>query len=104
MGVDQKDLFGQNISILSRMARTHFQRELINLGISPGQQAYLLTFSPGEVLKPEELSIRLQVDKANVARAVSALEIRGYLTRTTDEDDRRAWLVSLTTDGQTNSG
>lgn len=100
MEVNPGSSFGQHISVLSRMARTFFQRELKTLGIGPGQQAYLLVLSPGETVRQEELSRRLHVDKANVARAVCALAGKGFLTRSADRDDRRASLVSLTVEGQ----
>lgn len=96
---EEKGLFGLWISVLSRSARTYFQRELIPWGIGPGQQAYLLALQPGEKVQQDELSGRLKIDKANVTRAVKGLIALGYLKRERNNDDRRAWMVSFTGKG-----
>lgn len=96
---EAKGLFGLWISVLSRSARTYFQRELIPWSIGPGQQAYLLALQPGEKVQQDELSGRLKIDKANVTRAVKGLIALGYLKRERNNDDRRAWMVSFTGKG-----
>lgn len=96
---EAKGRFGLWISVLSRSARTYFQRELIPWGIGPGQQAYLLALQPGEKVQQDELSGRLKIDKANVTRAVKGLIALGYLKRERNNDDRRAWMVSFTGKG-----
>lgn len=91
--------FGLWISILSRSARTYFQRELIPWRVGPGQQAYLLVLRPEEKVQQDELSVRLKIDKANVTRAVKSLVALGYMERERSDVDGRAWLVSLTREG-----
>ena len=47
----------------------------------------------------DEISRRMMIDKAAVARAIQRLEEGGYLTRTPDETNRRKYRISLTETG-----
>lgn len=40
------------------------------------------------------------LDKVRVSRACAALETRGWITRTTDQQDRRAQIITLSPAGQ----
>jgi DNA-binding MarR family transcriptional regulator len=46
-----------------------------------------------------ELAAHLQLDLSTVSRHVRALEDAGYLERTTDPNDRRATVISMTDKG-----
>ncbi len=93
--------FGLWISILNRQASMYFQRELKLYKLGPGQQAYLLALQANEQIAQEELAKRLQVDKANVSRAIKGLEEVGYISRKNSETDARILLVSLSPQGET---
>lgn len=90
---------GLSISIINRQARTYFQKNLKKYNLGPGQQAYLLALRPGEALPQEVLSERLQVDRANVTRAVKVLTGLGYFKREETPSDSRVRLISLTEKG-----
>lgn len=51
-----------------------------------------------------ELARATMTDPAALMRALDALERRGWVTRTSSEDDRRRKLVSLTPDGRSAVG
>jgi DNA-binding MarR family transcriptional regulator len=87
--------FGRAISLLNRTAGAYFSKSLKALGIGPGQQAYLLALEPGECINQEALAKRLSVDKANVARALAALEALGCVKRQPSARDGRERLVEL---------
>lgn len=91
--------FGRSISIINRKAQGFFSLRLKELGLGPGQQAYLLALAPDESVSQEELARRLCVDKANVSRAVRGLQALGYLTRQRSAEDSRAVDLRLTADG-----
>ncbi len=91
--------FGLYISIINRAAQGYFYHRLKDFNIGPGQQAYLLSLLPGEIIIQEELSKRMQVDKANVTRAIRTLENQGHIYRSRSFKDARAWNISLTTKG-----
>ncbi|MFP4563250.1 MAG: MarR family winged helix-turn-helix transcriptional regulator [Spirochaetia bacterium] len=92
--------FGLWISVLNRAATIYFSKALKPYGLGPSQQAYLLSISPGEKIRQDELARRLRVDKANAARAVAKLLKLGYLERECCFEDRREKLVSLTPAGR----
>lgn len=96
MEFDAESRFGQYISLINRAAQGYFYRELKGYNIGPGQQAYLLALFPGEKIPQEELARRLKVDKANVTRAVKALEVQEYIARERHGSDGRSRLISLT--------
>ena len=53
---------------------------------------------PG-VFTQRELSERCEIDKTTMVALVDDLEGRGLLRRTRSETDRRAWIISLTDEG-----
>jgi len=91
--------FGLAISILNRAASAYFSKELKTCGIGPGQQAYLLALQPGEQVHQDVLARRLHVDKANVTRALSALEKLGLVERDGSDSDKRVRLICLSAAG-----
>ncbi|HKL58140.1 MAG TPA: MarR family transcriptional regulator [Sphaerochaeta sp.] len=91
--------FGKHISLINRAAQGYFSSNLKAYHIGPGQQAYLLTLLPHESIMQEELARRLQVDKANVTRAIKGLVGQGYVRRERSEEDKRALLITLTEKG-----
>jgi DNA-binding MarR family transcriptional regulator len=96
---DRESRFGLYISIINRAAQGYFYHKLKDFDIGPGQQAYLLSIVPGETIVQDELAKRLQVDRANVTRALKGMEKSGYLLRTRSSRDKRAWEITLTDKG-----
>jgi DNA-binding MarR family transcriptional regulator len=91
--------FGRSISLLNRAAGAYFSKSLKPLGLGPGQQAYLLALEPGECINQDALAERLQVDKANVTRALAALEALACVRRLPSARDGRERLIELTARG-----
>jgi DNA-binding MarR family transcriptional regulator len=50
-------------------------------------------------MRVSDLAARCELDVSTVSRAVKQLEDKGYLERTADPGDGRAWLVQLTDEG-----
>lgn len=94
-----KNEFGYHIWLLNRLAQTRFSKVLAPLSIGPGQQVYLLALQPGETIHQDTLARRLQVDRSNVTRALTALAAQGYIDRERSTEDRRQWLITLTEQG-----
>jgi DNA-binding MarR family transcriptional regulator len=59
--------------------------------------SHLMTVGP---LRASELADRACLDLSTVSRHLSALESEGYLDRTPDPDDGRAYLLAVTKSGQ----
>jgi DNA-binding MarR family transcriptional regulator len=51
-------------------------------------------------LRLSELADTVQIDLSTASRQVAALEQAGWMTRDRDPEDRRAWRVRLTPDGE----
>ena len=90
---------GLNISIINRAALSYFTKALEPLHIGPGMQAYLLVIEDEEIISQETIAKRLQVDKANVTRAMKSLEQLSMIHRIHDIKDQRRVLISLTEEG-----
>lgn len=91
--------FGHAISVLNRSAAAYFTRTLKPYSIGPGQQAYLLSLQPEEQIHQDVLAHRLQVDKANVTRALCSLEKLGLIHREESPEDKRIRLIRLSSHG-----
>ncbi len=87
---------GKWISVLYRCRMSYLGRTLEPYGISGGQSLFLLTlyFNNGE--SQEKISSCLKIDKTTTARAVKRLEDGGFVTRSVDISDKRAYKVFLT--------
>jgi DNA-binding MarR family transcriptional regulator len=91
--------FGRAISLLNRAAGAYFSKRLKPLGLGPGQQAYILALAKGERINQDTLAERLHVDKANVTRALAALDGLGYVKRLPSARDGRERLIELSPRG-----
>mgnify|MGYP001461336377 CR=1 FL=1 len=77
-------------------------RPLMNaVGLSPGQPK-VLTFLAlhGECLQ-KELAASCDIEPATISKLLNNLEENGLITRTGQEDDRRAIMIALTARGRT---
>jgi DNA-binding MarR family transcriptional regulator len=75
---------------------------MINAGLEPlglssaeGDILYLLLTGSND-LQQEQLAEQLDIGKAAVSRAVDSLVSKGYVTRIRQQQDRRAYSVSVT--------
>ncbi|MDH5638600.1 MAG: MarR family transcriptional regulator [Nitrospinota bacterium] len=97
MAIDFSDTIGRYLSITCRRLSARMARRLAPHGIGAGQFPILFTLYVEEGLTQKEIALRTALDKAAVARAVTALEKEGYVERRPDGQDRRAVQVRLTT-------
>lgn len=82
---------------LIRSARRILNRNLRPLGLSSAEGNVLLhLFTQGREMAQNQLVEQLDVSKPAVSRTLSSLEIKGYVTRRHDPDDRRAHQIRLT--------
>jgi MarR family transcriptional regulator for hemolysin len=77
-----------------RSARQIVNKDLRPLGLSSAEGNIL--FSQGQEMGQEQLVEQLDVSKPAVSRALNSLEIKGYVTRQRDPDDKRAQRVRMT--------
>ncbi|WP_442007058.1 MarR family winged helix-turn-helix transcriptional regulator [Paenarthrobacter sp. RAF54_2] len=60
----------------------------------------LTRLSATGTLRISDLANRLGLDRSTLSRQVAAAVTAGYVSRTTDESDSRAYLVSMTDEGK----
>ena len=68
-------------------------------GITLAVVSHLVYLSKHPDATQDEISRRMMIDKAAVARAIRQLEESGYLTRTPEKTNRRKYRLSLTKKG-----
>lgn len=88
------------IGVLARKRHHLAEEEYTALGLNH-TEARLLTIirERGGSMPQEDLSQRVGIDRTNTGRALQKLENKGYLLRESDETDRRAKFIRLTTKG-----
>lgn len=84
------------VSTLYRQFQIHFNQQMKPEGISSSEYFYLLCLYKEDGLSQDMLTNRLYLDKAATARAVKALEEKGFVTRVKDVHDKRVNRVHLT--------
>ncbi len=87
---------GRWISILYRYRQSYINRKLESYDIGSGQYIILLTLYKTGTQRQENLSDFLKIDKGCIAKSIKKLEEEGYVERTVDAEDKRAYKVLLT--------
>lgn len=90
---------GSWISILYRYGQNYVGRKLEKYNIGKGQHIILLTLYRNGGINQEMLSDHLRLDKGSIAKSIKKLEDEGYVERSTDAEDKRAYKVYLTQKG-----
>lgn len=90
-----KDL-SKYISVTHRRSQIFYTERLKKLGITSGQFMYITCICENPGYTQDELSQQLIIDKSTVAKVLSQLEASGFITKTTNSNDRRAFNISPT--------
>lgn len=87
---------GKVLNSLARKCQGTVGSALRQYDITAAEEPFLMALLHHEGLTQEELTAIVGVDKAATARAVKALEEKGYLTRVQDARDKRQNRVYAT--------
>ena len=90
----QADLAVRLRLVIARTARR--LRQEAGEELSPSQAAALATIDRHGPLTPSELATRERIQRPTATRVIARLEEMGLIGRTTDPQDRRSSLVSVT--------
>lgn len=74
--------------------------ETSGVSIDRSMISILTRLSAAGTLRISDLADRLGLDRSTLSRQVAAAVAAGYVRRTTDESDSRAYLVSMTDEGK----
>jgi DNA-binding MarR family transcriptional regulator len=94
-------MFRPNLKLIKsfRMGLSFATRQLKDINISSGLVYFIVELSQVEWLNMSDLSAAVGVDNAYATRAVEKLSALGYVSKVQDEQDRRAYRISLTASG-----
>jgi DNA-binding MarR family transcriptional regulator len=94
--IDLANNLVRHIGTLSRSMIRALDIEMAPLGMGSGRFSYLFMLYISEGVTQQEMAVRLQADKAAVARTLAQLEEQGYVRRDSDPRDGRVTRVFLT--------
>ena len=83
-----------------RLLRKDFHARAIGLKVTPALARLLLHISRTPGARQQELAARLEVTPATLGRMVDRLVARGYIRRSADPKDRRAFRVFVAPQGK----
>lgn len=81
--------------------RSYLQPYLDEIGLGVGQPKMIAYLAAHQPCRQKELSAYFEIDRAAVSRMLDSLEKKGFVTHKSDENNRRAELVTLTEKGKT---
>jgi DNA-binding MarR family transcriptional regulator len=83
--------------VILRLARQFIVAELepLNISRAEGDILFLLLTGSND-LQQEQIADLLDIGKASVSRTISSLESKGFVVRTRQDTDKRAYIISLT--------
>ena len=94
-------MFRPNLKIfkVTRLGLAYAGRQLKDIDLSSGLFYFIAELSQHEWLNMSALSAAVGVDNAYTTRSVEKLSALGYVNKVPDEQDRRAFRLSLTDSG-----
>jgi DNA-binding MarR family transcriptional regulator len=95
-------MFRPNLTLIKsfRMGLAYANRQLKDIDISSGLVYFIAELSQVEWMNMSDLSSAVGVDNAYATRSVNKLSALGYVKKVQDDQDRRAWRISLTASGR----
>ncbi|HVM72888.1 MAG TPA: MarR family transcriptional regulator [Anaerolineales bacterium] len=95
------NMFRPNLKLIKsfRLGLSYATQQLKDIEISSGLVYFIAELSQVEWMNMSDLSSAVGVDNAYATRAVNRLCALGYIQKVQDENDRRAYRISLTASG-----
>lgn len=87
---------GRLLSMLHRLSRIYFQRELADYRLGHGQLPVLLYLYEHSGSTQHEIGAAFHMDKGSVSSLIQLLENNDYVSRERNPNDRREWSLFLT--------
>jgi DNA-binding MarR family transcriptional regulator len=98
-GAEGRELWSLLVELGVAHVRTHFQRVIAELNLSPPQAYALRQLAPERPLPMRDLADSLACDASNVTGIVDRLERRGLVERQVSPVDRRVKTLVVTAEG-----
>jgi DNA-binding MarR family transcriptional regulator len=98
--MSNRQFIGKFVSFLYRYNQMYLDKELRPYNIGPGQFYLLMPLFQKDGVNQESLGQSINLDRANVTRAVQKLVKEGYVFQQRDTEDRRSYRIFLTEKGR----
>jgi len=92
-------MFIDNIHAIVRYGALSLHKRLKHLNINGSEHSVIAYLAFHKSVNGEEISEFLKIDKSTASKALSNLERKGIIIRTTNEQNRREKLIELTSEG-----
>jgi len=80
--------------------KNEFEKELKSYKLSYAHRVILIRLSEKEGLTQKELAQDTYFEQSNLTLMLDKLEQKGFVKRTAKENDRRAYIITITSDGK----
>lgn len=80
--------------------KKEFEKELKPYGLSYAHRVILIRLSEKDDLTQKELAQDTYFEQPNITLMLDKLELKGLVKRTAKENDRRAYLITITPEGR----
>lgn len=90
---------GKWISILHRQAQVYLNSELKQYGLNSSEYIYLINLAENEGVSQKYLSDMLIIDDAFTTRVIKSLELKGFIVREKNSEDKRLYNIRLSDKG-----
>ena len=82
--------------MIYRYSQIFLNSSLANYELGSGQYIFLISLFSNKGISQEELSSLVKIDKATTAKAIKKLVEKGYVSRITNQADKRVYELNLT--------
>lgn len=89
-----------DLSIIGRYSRTYFERRLSEINVGFTEQLILMHLYKCESINQESIAKHFMLDKGAIAKTLSKLEEKDFITRKDNPNNKREKLITITPKGQ----
>lgn len=98
--IDESSDFSNEMAKLNRSVTAVVNEGLKEYNLTRSEVPYLMSLYKRDTVTQEFLSRLYELNEGTVTRALVRLEKKGYIQRTSDPNDKRKRMVSLTEEGK----
>jgi len=100
MGFESDKSIGFLIAKARNVLKNEFEKELKPYGLSYAHRVILIRLSEKEGLTQKELAQDTYFEQSNLTLMLDKLELKGLVKRSAKENDRRAYIITITAEGK----
>lgn len=100
MSPDDEHYIGYMFTDVARLLRTVFERRVRSLGLTRAQWVVIARLHRRSGLSQSEVADLLEIEKATAGRLIDRMEVKGWLERRSDPNDRRINRLHLTAEAE----